>query len=162
MNGRQWGKRQPVVTRRDVHAGLMPLMLQRLQLLLHRALPAETPPPKRVQCLFRITHSWLRVGQHFLAAVAVVGLWLTNETLNRAKQKLDRNWKASNAMMVWIRSLIHVNTEGTKKVKYGHVNHRDSQIFFKSARKLNLLKVKMCKQWHFQFTFVLRYHWLCV
>lgn len=29
-------------------------------------------------------------------------------------------------------------------VKYGHINHRDSQIFFKSARKLNLLKVKMC------------------
>lgn len=115
VNGRQWGKRQPVVTRRDVHAGLMPLMLQRFQLLLHRALPAETPLPKRVQCLFRITHSWLRVGQHFLAPVPFVGLWLTNETLNRAKQKLDRNWKASNAIMIWIRSLIHVITEGTKR-----------------------------------------------
>lgn len=126
-------------------------------------MPVETSPPRRVHGLFKTTHSWLPVGQHFLARCHV--LCPRNETLSQTETGRNPNSVKSysdlNICSFFL--FIHAYAVGEKMVlKNDNARHRDGQILFKSVRKYILLKLRNKQQRRIQFTIVPRYHWLCV
>lgn len=113
VSRRQLGKRQQfVVTWRERQDGVNTAAYP---VAASRALSVETSPPKPVHCLFRITHSWLPVGQHFLARVPFVVLSHTNETLCKTQtwHKLKSVKIYNDLNTLWFVSFIHANAERT-------------------------------------------------